>query len=58
MNPPPPADPLLPDGTGTGGGGIGAQTVAMNYDDAGRRTSLTYPNTTSVAYGYDNAKRQ
>jgi RHS repeat-associated protein len=35
----------------------GAQTVTLNYDDAGRRTSLTYPNGVVTSYGYDNANQ-
>ncbi|MFO0700397.1 MAG: RHS repeat domain-containing protein [Nitrospira sp.] len=33
----------------------GTQTVTLAYDDAGRRTSLTYPNGVVSSYGYDNA---
>ena len=35
----------------------GTQTVTLAYDDAGRRTSLTYPNGVVTSYGYDNANR-
>ncbi|ULA57976.1 MAG: hypothetical protein LZF60_20023 [Nitrospira sp.] len=35
----------------------GPQTVSVNYDDAGRRTSLTYPNGVVSSYGYDNANQ-
>jgi RHS repeat-associated protein len=33
------------------------QTVALAYDDASRRTSLTLPNGITAAYGYDAASR-
>ena len=35
----------------------GTQTVTLAYDNAGRRTSLTYPNGVVTSYGYDNANR-
>ncbi|CAI4030255.1 hypothetical protein DNFV4_00683 [Nitrospira tepida] len=35
----------------------GTQTVTLTYDDAGRRTGLTYPNGVVTTYGYDNANR-
>ena len=35
----------------------GTQTVTLTYDDAGRRTGLTYPNGVVTSYGYDNANR-
>ncbi len=35
----------------------GSQTVTVAYDNAGRRTSLTYPNGVVTSYGYDNANR-
>jgi RHS repeat-associated protein len=31
--------------------------VGLGYDNANRRTSLTYPNGTSTTYSYDNASR-
>jgi YD repeat-containing protein len=31
--------------------------VGLGYDNANRRTSLTYPNGTSTSYSYDNASR-
>jgi RHS repeat-associated protein len=33
------------------------QTVSLAYDDAGRRMSLTLPNTVATGYTYDNANR-
>jgi len=33
----------------------GTSTIVIGYDDADRRTSVTYPNTNSVTYGYNNA---
>jgi len=35
----------------------GPNAVNLGYDNAGRRTSLTYPNGTSATYSYDNASR-
>jgi len=35
----------------------GAATVALAYDAAGRRTTLTLPNGLTVEYGYDNANQ-
>jgi RHS repeat-associated protein len=35
----------------------GATIVGLNYDDAGRRTSLTYPNGVTTTYSYDEADR-
>lgn len=33
----------------------GTSTVIIGYDDADRRTSVTYPNTNSITYGYNVA---
>jgi len=33
----------------------GTNTVTIGYDDADRRTSVTYPNTNSITYGYNVA---
>ena len=33
----------------------GTSTVTIGYDDADRRTSVTYPNTNSITYGYNVA---
>ena len=33
----------------------GTSTIVIGYDDADRRTSVTYPNTNSVTYGYNVA---
>lgn len=35
----------------------GSLTVGLGYDNANRRTSLTYPNGTSTSYAYDVASR-
>jgi RHS repeat-associated protein len=35
----------------------GSNAVDLGYDNAGRRTSLTYPNGTSTAYSYDDSSR-
>jgi len=35
----------------------GPQIVGLNYDLAGQRTGLTYPNGTSTSYAYDTASR-
>ena len=33
----------------------GTSNIVIGYDDADRRTSVTYPNTNSITYGYNNA---
>jgi YD repeat-containing protein len=35
----------------------GSNVVALDYDDADRRTKLTYPSGTFTEYAYDNASR-
>jgi RHS repeat-associated protein len=35
----------------------GTQTVGLGYDNAGRRTSLAYPNGVNTSYSYDDASR-
>jgi YD repeat-containing protein len=36
-------------------GALSADTVSYQYDDAGRLTSVTYPNGASISYTYDPA---
>lgn len=36
-------------------GTLYADTVSYKYDDAGRLTSVTYPNGASISYAYDPA---
>ncbi len=35
----------------------GTQIIGLDYDPAGKKTSLTYPNGTTTSYTYDNASR-